>query len=105
VADQKVNEDQQKKNEAAKAQLAASQEAQAKTREGQEAAAGSKPTPTQEENDLAKLGAYVPEHEPDGSPEQPPGPQAKQETRHLGADRPGGYQTRAARPTPATENK
>ena len=29
-----------------------------------------KPTPTQEENDLAASGVHIPEHEADGSPEQ-----------------------------------
>jgi hypothetical protein len=38
-----------------------------------EAAEGVKPTPTQEENDLAASGVKV-ELEPDGSPEQPPAP-------------------------------
>jgi hypothetical protein len=36
-----------------------------------EAMAGVKPTPTQEENDLAASGVHV-ELEPDGSPQQPP---------------------------------
>jgi hypothetical protein len=49
---------------------AARDKRQAAAREGLE---GSKPTPTQEENDLAASGVKV-ELEPDGSPEQPPAP-------------------------------
>ena len=36
-------------------------------------AANVKPTPTQEENDLSASGVHLPEHEPDGSPEQDTG--------------------------------
>lgn len=32
---------------------------------------GSKPTPTQDENDRAKLGEHIMEHEADGSPPDP----------------------------------
>jgi hypothetical protein len=72
-----------------------------------------KPTPTQEENDLAALGANVIDKESDGSPEESsPGPpagrkppeqppqeqEAEQELeprqRAMQAERPGGYQTR-----------
>jgi hypothetical protein len=51
-----------------------------------------KPTPTQEENDLAMLGAHILEHEDDGS-----GPEPHQ-TRQLEADkrRPATYQTKGA---------
>ncbi|MFH0298366.1 IPT/TIG domain-containing protein [Bradyrhizobium sp. 31Argb] len=38
---------------------------------GQNLAEGSKPTPTQEENDLAAMGEHVIEKEPDGSPLDP----------------------------------
>jgi hypothetical protein len=72
-------------------------------REGEEAAENSrkefkertqgKPTPTQEENDRAKLGEHILEHERDGSPEDPyhqrnleaqRGARTGYETRHLG---------------------
>ena len=60
-------------------------------------AEGSTPTPTQEENDMAKLGVYLPEKEPDGSPEQDFLAPQQMQTRHLEA-KPGtpGYETRAA---------
>jgi hypothetical protein len=64
-----------------------------------------KPTPSQEENDLAAMGMNVIEKEPDGSPtEEPPEEQAKtrsHETRAMHAERqPGGrgYETRQVRP-------
>ena len=59
-----------------------------------------KPTPTQEENDLAKLGVTLEEHEDDGSG---PSPEWKTTiTRQSEAKKPsgGGYQTRAATPAP-----
>jgi hypothetical protein len=50
-----------------------------------------KPTPTQEENDMAMLGANILEHEPDGSDPDP----NVQETKHVEADKkPASYQTR-----------
>jgi hypothetical protein len=53
-----------------------------------------KPTPTQEENDLAALGAHFHEHEPDGSDPDP------FQTKQSEAAKPsgGGYQTRQATP-------
>jgi hypothetical protein len=67
-----------------------------------------KPTPTQEENDLAAMGVHLPEHEPDGSPEQDPNTlhpdplrqphQNQHQTRQSEARRPQGggqYQTRS----------
>jgi hypothetical protein len=45
-----------------------------------------KPTPTQEELDLAALGAHILEHEPDGSDPDPQN-QPVHETRHLEADK------------------
>ena len=52
-----------------------------------------KPTPTQEENDLAALGAHILEHEPDGSDPDP------NVSKSLEADkphaRPQAYQTRS----------
>jgi hypothetical protein len=56
--------------EAAKKTIAANKEQRDKARMALEDTKV-KPTPTQEENDLAKLGVHVVDHEPDGSPEQP----------------------------------
>ena len=58
-----------------------------------------KPTPTQEENDLDRLGAGPDRHADDGS-----GPEFKStRTRHMEAQPSGGgYQTRAPRPTPTS---
>jgi len=69
-----------------------------------------KPTPTQEENDLAAMGVHLPEHEPDGSPEQDPNylsqnpldRQRKQSEAKRPATQPGGYQTRQSRPAEPT---
>jgi hypothetical protein len=82
--------------EAAKKQLQIDREASEKSREQFAERMKGKPTPTQEENDLAVLGAPVFEKEDDGS-----GPDPNINPRHQEA-RPGGqYQTRhttAARP-------
>ena len=71
------------------------EERQAREKASQEHAksvAEVKPTPTQEENDLAASGVYIEEHEPDGSVD-PNAPQDKQAE----ARKPkSGYQTRAA---------
>jgi hypothetical protein len=82
--------------------------------EQHDAAAGWKPTPTQEENDLAAVGEHVLDKEPDGSPMENPdqapppdegegvGGTKKRETRP--APQPtstGNYQTRTATPAPA----
>jgi hypothetical protein len=60
----------------------------------------SKPTPTQEENDLAAMGIHVVDKEPDGSDEQPsPAEQMEKKTKQSEARPSGaGYQTRAAAP-------
>ena len=67
-----------------------------------DAAGAVKPTPTQEENDLAASGEHVIEHEPDGSP--PEGDYLDPRTRTMESGRLGGtYTTREARapaPTP-----
>jgi hypothetical protein len=60
-----------------------------------------KPTPTQEENDLAALGAHFDEHEPDGSDLDPFAQPTPVVSRHMEA-KPGAgapYQTRQAKPT------
>jgi len=87
----KLADDPQSEN--ARKQLAEEKQATEKTREEFLKRAKGKPTPTQEENDLAKLGAHILEHEEDGSD---PDPNVKQSE----ANRPsgGGYQTRQATP-------
>jgi hypothetical protein len=57
----------------AKKQLEIDQKATAKSHEAFAEQTKGKPTPTQEENDLAKMGAHVAEHEPDGSNPDPHG--------------------------------
>ena len=88
---------------AAKKRLADEKQAREKVHtEQREAMSGVKPTPTQEENDLAALGVHIVDHEPDGSPVQDPNlAQDKQhQTRHIEADKTrGDYKTRS---TPAT---
>jgi hypothetical protein len=80
----------------AKAAVKASSEAKAKAVEESTKNMG-KPTPTQEENDLAKLGVPIETHEDDGSGPQP-------EYRLVKSVEPApkqggaGYQTRAAAP-------
>jgi hypothetical protein len=89
---------------AAKKRLADERAARDKANEAQvKMASGVKPTPTQEENDLAALGVHLMEHEPDGSPEQnePQTKQAEDQTKQAEAKRErGSYQTRTT--TPAT---
>jgi hypothetical protein len=54
-----------------------------------------KPTPTQEENDLAACGAHILEHEADGSDLDPNNfSSLTQDTKNLGASKPQAYQTR-----------
>jgi hypothetical protein len=95
--------------EQAKEKLAANQKAQEAAREKDVAdPSGSKPTPTQEENDRFALGEHVVEHEPDGSPVegQAPDPQHKT-TKQQEAQKPSGsgYQTRQHEPTRSTTHK
>jgi hypothetical protein len=61
---------------------------------------GSKPTPTQEENDLAAMGVPVMDKEPDGSDEQPSPEDQMAKKQHKEAKPSGGaaYQTRQAQP-------
>ncbi|BBZ93100.1 hypothetical protein BRDID11004_60010 [Bradyrhizobium diazoefficiens] len=71
-----------------------------------------KPTPTQEENDLAVSGVHLPEHEADGSQEQPPQAENKQQQEHHRTretkpaathQQRGDYATRAQTPAPKAE--
>jgi hypothetical protein len=71
--------------------------------EHREASAKIKPTPTQEENDLAASGVHVSEHEPDGSPVEGVPPAGAKETKETKETKPASgaqprsdYQTRAA---------
>ncbi|RXG91580.1 hypothetical protein [Bradyrhizobium zhanjiangense] len=60
-----------KRDEDTRKRLAEERDARQKEREERMAEnAKVKPTPTQEENDLAMSGVHIAEHEPDGSPEQ-----------------------------------
>jgi hypothetical protein len=86
--------------EAARKQLAADKEASEKSRHEFAERMKGKPTPTQEENDMAVLGAPVFEKEDDGSGPDP-------NIRHSEA-KPGGgagYQTRTARPVGPTTTR
>lgn len=102
-------------NEAAKKIIADNKEARAKSDAEREKLMAGKPTPTQDENDMAAVGAHVHEKEDDGS-----GPDRvieenekrnkaareaadkRRESRQSEADKPsgGGYQTRQATPKP-----
>ena len=53
-----------------------------------------KPTPTQEECDLAAYGVHILEHDEDGSPQEQPARKAME------AGKPAQYQTRAAAAAP-----
>lgn len=55
-----------------------------------------KPTPTQEECDLAAEGVYLEEHEPDGSPSDQPGTAEDKRTKQIEAKPKSTYSTRAA---------
>jgi sRNA-binding protein len=81
--------------EHAKKQLAENKKVVERSHAEYAARAKGKPTPTQEENDLAALGAHIIEHEHDGGEPDP------FVTRQLEADKqpaPKPYQTRAAAP-------
>jgi len=66
--------------------------------------AGVKPTPTQEENDLAALGVHVDPHEEDGSGPEPELRVVR--TRQSDAKPSGvGYSTRSSTPQPAPAPK
>jgi hypothetical protein len=82
--------------EAARKRLAEEREASEKSRQEYLDRAKGKPTPTQEENDLAALGAHLVEKEEDGSPPDPNVRQTKQSEPNKPAG--GGYQTRAQQP-------
>jgi hypothetical protein len=63
------------------------------------AAGDIKPTPTQEENDLAASGVPVTEHEDDGSGPDPAGQAQDKDSKQAEANKPkAGYSTRASTP-------
>jgi hypothetical protein len=83
--------------EAARKRLAEEREATEKSRQEYLDRAKGKPTPTQEENDLAALGAHLVEKEEDGSPLDPNVRQTKQSEAKKPAGG-GNYETRAQQP-------
>jgi hypothetical protein len=88
--------------EETKKKLAEDREARGKAAKDAGVGDGSvKPTPTQEENDLAASGVPVLEHEADGSPEQNPGVDPQHKQSEAKPTQRGGYATRAATPAPA----
>jgi hypothetical protein len=66
----------------------------AREKASKESSANVKPTPTQEECDLAASGVHVIEHEADGSEEQNVGGVQSKDSKPVAAPK-GGYQTRA----------
>ena len=101
-------------NEAVKKALADDQARTEQSRkEATEKLSKGKPTPTQEENDRAKLGEHVVEKEDDGSGPDPHNKPMDQMQRHgeehraSTAEKPsgGGYQTRQTRPAPRTQSE
>ena len=98
AAAKKRDDDQKKHAEETKKKLADERAAREKaTKEGAKAAGDVKPTPTQEENDLAASGVPVAEHEDDGSGPDPNSPEAKAaKDKQAEANKPkAGYSTRA----------
>lgn len=104
--------------EAAKKTIADSKEARAKSDEQREKLSKSTPTPSQDENDLAAVGAHVHEKADDGSGPDPEvvkaqerdkeikkQREARRESRQSEADKPsgGGYQTRQSTARPRNE--
>ena len=95
-ADQAAKQQQEaakKHAEDTKKKLAEERQAREKaSQEHAKSAAEVKPTPTQEENDLAASGVYLPEHEPDGSVD----PNAPQDKQAEAAKPRSGYRTKEA---------
>lgn len=74
-------------SESAKAELAAGKAARDRSMKEFTEKTQGRPTPTQEENDRAKLGEHITEHEPDGSPEDASGGSPSQREAHAGKTR------------------
>jgi hypothetical protein len=93
-------DDQKKHAEDVKKKLADERTAREKaSKEGAKAAGEVKPTPTQEENDLAASGVHVAEHEDDGSGPDPTSAQAKEAKQSEAKPAAkGGYATRTSNP-------
>ena len=84
-----------KRQEDARKKVADERTAREKSTKEAPTSANVKPTPTQEENDLAASGVHLAEHEPDGSPEQQPtGGTLDKESKPAPAPK-GGYQNKA----------
>jgi hypothetical protein len=80
--------------ENAKKVLAEQRQASEKTKQDFAERSKGKPTPTQEENDLAALGAHFHEHEADGSDPDP----NVSANKNVEANKPQGYATRQVQP-------
>jgi hypothetical protein len=89
-------------NEAAAKQLAEDRKATEKSRQDFVERTKGRPTPTQEENDLARLGAHFHEHEPDGS-DPDPNVTANKQMEPKKQNEGAGYRTREATREPARE--
>jgi hypothetical protein len=99
VAAKQRDEAEKKRGEDAKKKLADDREARSKSAGTKEGVAGSQPTPTQEENDLAAMGVPVTDKEDDGSGPDPGVTATKQsEAKPQSTAQRGGYQTRTATP-------
>ena len=89
-------------SESAKAELEAGKKAKEASLKAFAEQTKGRPTPTQEENDRAKLGEHITEHEPDGSNEDPTGGSPAQREKaagerkdmHSTATSSAGYRTR-----------
>jgi hypothetical protein len=88
----KLSDDPQ--TEAAKKALAEERKISDKSRAEYAERTKGKPTPTQEENDLAMLGAHILEHEDDGSGPDP----ANKSFEAAPPAKPQSYQTRTTQP-------
>jgi hypothetical protein len=111
------DQNQAHREDAAKRQLSEDQDIRQKQQEQRDKLAKGKPTPTQEENDMASLGAPVKDKEDDGSGPDPNVEADKKRAEELKAQQDkrrkeseankpagGGYQTRQATPQ-ATQQK
>jgi hypothetical protein len=97
AAAKKHTDDQKKHADDTRKKLKDEREAREKaSKERAKTTSEAKPTPTQEENDMAASGVYLAEHEDDGSGPDPNAPQTK-DSKQAEANKPkAGYSTRAA---------
>jgi hypothetical protein len=82
--------------EAAKKTVAAEKAATDKSRAEYASRTKGKPTPTQEENDLAVCGAHILEHEPDGSDPDPNVTPTATKSVEAASNHKAGYSTRSS---------